>query len=209
MLEDATPPLIQNRNLTPAGLRVSALLNCNKIFPQNTGLHSVDSSPSRNRSFLKRPISSLYAEASFFSRHLCRSKLTVNLLLSIAQNPSLAIFDLLNVSNPSPPFIVSNIIPTSPMPPPNHLHRASPKGSSRTLTEATKMPHSSMIAQFNLILSKYPQYTKCFTDGSKKTRKTACAFFINTNILLLLSPKYCLNLHRRIWCHLSLSHQNP
>ena len=116
--------------------------------------------------------------------HYRRIKLTVNLLLSIAQNPSLPSFNLLFKSNSTVHLTLSDAIPLHPrhyirfpskLPSPNHNHGSLPPNIRLDLLRSINI-------NFNLILEEYPKFIKCFTDGSKIRTKSACSFSINSKL---------------------------
>ena len=139
------------------------------------------------------PSASLCAEASILPLHFRRMISSVNLLLSVAQNPNLPIsYDTLlkspyfkstteNIQSHthekfepfSLPPILLNPPPWKIQPPTIHFNLTQyPKSSSKEI----------FIQNLQEIYLQYPNSTKCFTDGSKSLNKTACAFSIDSEI---------------------------
>ena len=179
-------PLASIQNLHPAVTRLWVpTLTPNKVVLGV--LDTIQSTAHRlaTETFRTSPTLSLCAETSTMPLHCHRIKLTVNLLLSIAQNPFLPSFNLLFKSYAKLHHALSDALPVLPRhplhfplqtifsePPPRILLDFFPNVRFNIL-KYTKSSDTSINSHLNLILSEFPQLTKCFTDGSKTHDKSA------------------------------------
>ncbi|KAI5727530.1 hypothetical protein M8J77_003369 [Diaphorina citri] len=162
------------------------------------------------------PIPSLYVESGIPPLSIRRNKLLMNYVLKIAASPLNPIHkvifnnDLTGVQFGKKPIPLSvrfkyndsflnsvlqnKIVPYNLCLPPwsQELPTIDISLSKHKKTETSPVAYR---VHFNeTIQSKYPNYTPCFTDGSKSPQSTSCALSINGNV-----SSYSLNLHNSIF----------